>query len=166
MPSRSPSACDSASPSTMPESSTRWWGSTWTSPAPRHRVLDLGGEAGAVGGHDQQVFGSKVIGDVDGLVHVVRDDDAAVGLADYVRALEPLQEADELFLDAVRELAGVGDEHAPGQRVVLQLGGEIGGDKIRPRLAIRNDDDLRRTGDAIDANRAEHLFLGQGHRAV
>ena len=97
------------------------------------------------------------------LLHVLGHDDAAVGLADDVRSLQPAEKALELLLDAVRELAGVGDEDAPRQRVVLELRGQVRRDEVGPCLGVGHDHDLGRTCDSVDANRAEHLLLGERH---
>ena len=127
------------------------------------RVLHLRGQPRRVAGHDQQVLGREVVGNMHRLLHVLGHDDAAVGLADDVRSLQPAEKALELLLDAVRELAGVGDEDAPRQRVVLELRGQVGRDEVRPCLGVGHDHDLGRTCDSVDANRAEHLLLGERH---
>ena len=133
--------------------------------AHEHRacVLDLGREASGVAGHDQKVLGSEVIGHLHRLLHVLSHDDAAVGLADDVRALQSTQKTLELLLDPIGELGRIGDQDAPRKGIVLELCGKVGGDEVRPCLGICDHNPLGRTRDPVHTHRPENLFLGQGH---
>ena len=105
----------------------------------------------------------EVVDDAHRFVHVARHDDAAVGLADDLGALEPAQQVLQLFDGASREPLRVGDQDTPRHRVVLQLRCEVGGDEVRARVLVGQDHDLGRARDAVDADRAEDLSLRQRH---
>ena len=46
---------------------------------------------------------------------------------------------------------------------MLELRGQVGGDEVWPGIGIGDHQNLGRPRDAVDADRAEHLALGQGH---
>src|SRR5712692_807247 len=70
----------------------------------RAGILDLRGQPGGIVGHDQQMLGRKVVGEMNSLLEVVGDDETAGGCADDLRAFESADKAQELLLDAVSEL--------------------------------------------------------------
>src|SRR5205823_5202438 len=95
------------------------------------------------------------------LLQVVADHEAAVRGTDDLHALEPRDERCQLLLNPVGKLSRVGDEHRPGQRVMLQLRRQVGGYKIRPGAGIGDDQDLARSGDAIEPDGSVDLALCQ-----
>ena len=109
------------------------------------------------------MLGREVVGHLHGLVEVGDDDDAAMGGADHLRPVQPPDEAGELLLDPVSELGRVGDEHSPCHRVVFQLRGQVGRDVVRSRAGVGDDQDFGGTGQGVDPDRAEDLFLGEHH---
>ena len=67
----------------------------------RPRVFNLRGAATCVGRDDEQVLRGEVVGELHRLVQAVRDDDAAVGLANDLASLQPPDEALELLLHTI-----------------------------------------------------------------
>ncbi len=126
-------------------------------------ILDLRGQPPGVLGHDQQMLGGKVIGEIDRLTQVVGHDEAARGRIDDLRPLQSADQAVQLFLDAVGERGRVGDQHSPRQRVVLELGGQVRRHEVRASARVGDDHHLGRSGDSVDADCAKDLFFGQGH---
>ena len=129
----------------------------------RSRVAHPRRQRLGVRGDDQQMLRREVVDDAHRFVHVARHDDAAVGLADDLGALEPAQQVLQLFDGASREPLRVGDQDTPRHRVVLQLRREVGGDEVRAGVLVGQDHDLGRARDAVDADRAEDLSLRQRH---
>ena len=76
----------------------------------------------------------------------------------------------ELALDGARHGVGegriVGDQHRLRGGIVLGLRQEVGGDPGRIVLRVGHDQDLRRTGDKVDADLAEDAALGGGDIGV
>ena len=68
--------------------------------------------------------------------------------------------------DRVRERRAVGDQDRLGELVVLGLAQQIGRDPGRVLVAVGDHQDLRRPGDQVDADPAEHLPLGLGDIGV
>ena len=64
--------------------------------------------------------------------------------------------------DASGRAGVVRQAHGPRQRVVLGLCQEVRRHVRRDRRAVRDDDDLARAGDQVDAHVAEHEALGEG----
>ncbi len=65
-------------------------------------------------------------------------------------------------LDGVRELRGVRDEDGRGERVVLGLADQVGGDVHRVGRGVGEDRDLGRTGLGVDADLPGEVALGGG----
>jgi len=55
------------------------------------------------------------------------------------------------------------DQHSQRERIVLELGRQVGRDEIGASLGVRDDHDFCRSGDAVDSDRAEDLSLGEAH---
>src|SRR6266446_3178059 len=64
------------------------------------RILNLRGQPSRVLGHNQQVLGRKVIGEVDRLLHVLGHYQAASGSVDDLGTFQAPDQAAQLFLDA------------------------------------------------------------------
>lgn len=111
---------------------------------------------GAVGVHDPQALVQAVDEDDRGLA-------AGQGRTDPV--LDVLGGLDlrlELLLHRVRQLRGVGDQDGGGQRVVLGLADQVGGDVHRVGGRVRQDGDLGRSGLGVDADLPGEEALGGG----
>ena len=66
------------------------------------------------------------------------------------------------FSTASASSHGVGDEDGGGQRVVLGLADQVGGDVHRVGGGVREDRDLGRAGLGVDADAAREVALGGG----
>ena len=60
----------------------------------------------------------------------------------------------------------VGDQDRLRRLVVLGLGQQVDGDAARVVVGVGDDHDLRRAGDVVDADAAEHLAFGLGDIGV
>ncbi len=133
----------------------------------RARVLDPVGDGGGVGGLDLQVLRAVGVDHAQPLVQAVDEDDrglaAGQGRTDPVLdVLGGLDLRPQLLLHRVRQLRGVGDQDGGGQRVVLGLADQVGGDVHRVGGRVRQDGDLGRTGLGVDADLPGEEALGGG----
>ena len=129
-------------------------------------VLDAAQHGEGVVDADLKVLGRDDVGGLDGFVHIVGDDDLAVGVDAGARDLGARQLRDldfQLGLHSFGKVPAVGDEHRRGQLVVFGLAEQVGRDPGRVAAAVGQDQDLRRAGDHINADLAEHLALGRGY---
>ena len=117
------------------------------------------GDRGGVGRLDLQVLGAVRVDDPQALVDAVDQDDR--GLPAGERRDDPVLDVLggrdlrlQLLLDRVRERHGVGDEDGGGQRVVLGLADQVGGDVHRVGGVVGEDRDLGRAGLGVDADPA------------
>ena len=82
----------------------------------------------------------------------------------------PAGQLSELFFklsgDLFRQQPAVCDEDGGGQRVVLSLGQEVGGDELRAGRTVGDDEDIAGAGDHIDGDHAENLTLRLRHIGV
>ena len=99
------------------------------------------------------------------VAEVAHQDDAAIvapARAGDLGARHRLQ----LRIDGLRDLLGerriVGDQHRLRGGIVLGLRQQVGGDPGRIVVPVGDHQDLRRAGDQVDADLAEHAALGGG----
>ena len=99
-------------------------------------------------------------------VEVVDEDDRGLppteGLGDALAVLGGGGTALDGHAHGVGEVGGVGDEHRPGERVVLGLADEVGGDVLGVRARVGEDRDLGRAGLRVDADEPLEQPLGSG----
>src|SRR5690606_37617732 len=102
----------------------------------RARVAHAFGDRGGVGGLDLQVLGGVGVDHAQALVDAVDEDGGGLlaGQGRHDPVVDVLGGGDlpgELLVDGVGELDGVGDQDGRGQRVVLGLADQVGGDVHR-----------------------------------
>ncbi len=129
-------------------------------------VADLRGPAGGVVGLDLEVLGGVGVDHVDALLEVVDQHDAGL-LAperdqDALGVLGGVDLLVELALDLVGQPLGRGDEDGGGQRVVLGLAHQVGGDVGGVGGVVGEDGDLGGPGLGVDADPAAQQPLGGG----
>ncbi len=105
----------------------------------------------------------QLVGDAHQALAVGDDQPGAVGLEGgfgdgSARQFGELSR--ELDPDCVEERAVAGHQHRIGRLVVLRLRQEIGRDDGSVGGFVRENEDFRRSGDAVDGNVAEHQALG------
>ena len=130
------------------------------------RVLDVVQNGKRVVHADLQMLRRNNVHGVDGLLHVIGDDDLTVGVhagagnggAGQLRDLYF-----QLGLYGLGQVPAVGDQHRRGQLIVLGLAQQVGGDPGGAAGAVGQNQDFRRAGDHIDADFTKHLALGGGH---
>jgi hypothetical protein len=126
-------------------------------------VAHPAGPLGGVGGEHLEVLGRPGVHDLEPVVEVL--DQHVRGLAGQ-RRLDPLAVPGgrhllaELHVDGVQQRDARGDQQAGGQRVVLGLGDQVGGDVGRDGGVVGQDPDLGRAGLGVDAAQALHQPLG------
>ncbi len=131
----------------------------------RTGVADPAGPLGRVGGEHLEVLGGPGVDDLQAVVEVV--DQHVRGLAGQ-RGLDALAvpcRGDllaELDVDRVEQLDARRDQQAGGERVVLGLRDEVGGDEGGDGGVVGQDADLGRAGLGVDAAAALHQALGRG----
>ena len=122
-----------------------------------------------VRGHDLEMLRSKPIGERDAFLKI-GDKDNRAKIAPARRrdffAREISQLPRDGGLDGTGEARVIGDQNRLRGDVVLGLREEIGGDPFGIRAIARNDQDLGRPSDHVDANGAENPPLGRGHISV
>lgn len=133
----------------------------------RARVADPGGDGGGVGGLDLQVLGAVRVDDPQALLHAVDQHDR--GLLARKGGRDALLDVlgggglrHQFLLDRVGQFGAVGDEDGGGERVVLGLADQVGGDMHRVGGGVREDGDLGRAGLGVDADAAGEVALGGG----
>ena len=133
-------------------------------------VADPRGDRCRVTGLDLQVLGGVGVDDVEPGVEVVDEDDAGLGtgegLGDPLAVLRGGDAADQRLLDRGRQLLAVGDEDRGGQRVVLGLADQVGGDVLGVGGVVGEDGDLGRAGLGVDPDEALEEPLGGDHPDV
>ena len=136
----------------------------------RTGVADLRRDGRRLGGVDLQVLGGVRVHDLEAGGHIVDQHDA--GLApgerrgDALGVLGARHLGGQLALDRAGQLLGVGDQHGGGQRVVLGLADQVGGDVDRVGGAVGEDRDLGRARLGVDADHALEQAFGRGHENV
>ena len=113
----------------------------------------------------QMLRGNDVHG-VNGLVHIVRHNDLAVGVhagAGDGGAGQLWDLHFQLGLYGLGQLGAVRYQHGAGQLVMLGLAQQVSCHPGGVAAAIRQHQNLRRPGDHINANLAEHFALGGGN---
>ena len=126
-------------------------------------IADACGELLGVAGGDLEMLGGDAVGKARGLVQGAQQDHGAEGLpagAGDVAARQHAELALDGGCDALGEAGVVGHQDGLGGGVVLGLGQQVGGEPLGVVVPVGDDEDLRRSGDGIDADRAEHLALG------
>ena len=125
----------------------------------RAGVVDLRRKRLRVAGHDLEMLGREPLDERQrGLQRRTKDDRAVIPPAragDFFarkRGELPLH----LGRGGAGERRGVGDEDGLRGLVMLRLRKQIGRDEARVGARIGEDDDLRRPGDHVDADDAEH----------
>ena len=131
----------------------------------RAGLADAGGDGFGIARHDLEVFGGDAVGDADGVIHTLDQNDRAV--------VPPARFGDRTARQG-GELPGDGGDHGLGQRgiigdqhrlrggIVLGLRQQIRRDPRGIRGCVGDDDDLGRSCDHIDADLSENLPLGRG----
>ena len=115
------------------------------------------------------VLRSDAVRRVDTLTEVMGDDDLSVVIDGRPRDLLPLQLRElyfEFLLHRLGERHGIRDEHRRRILIVLCLAQQIRRHEARIRLAVREHQHLRRTGDHIDPDLSEHLLLRLGDEGI
>ena len=132
-------------------------------------VADPPGEPVGIVEGQFQMLGGEPVDQRRRLVEAVDDDDATVGLPafpGYFAARQRLQVIFHRFADGVGEPGVVGDQDRLGGGVVLGLGEQVDGDPRRIVGGVGDDQHLRRPGNHIDADGAEHPAFGGGDIGV
>ena len=104
------------------------------------------------------MLGGVGVDDPEAGVEVVDEDDRRTAVpasasADPLDVLGGGDLAGQLLLDGVGQLVAVGDQHGGGQRVVLGLADQVGGDVLGVGGVVGEDRDLGRAGLGVDADR-------------
>ena len=127
-------------------------------------VAHAGGDVGGVAGLDLEVLGGIRVDDVEAGVDVVDEDDARLraleGLGDPLGVLRGRRRGGRAAVGAVGELLAVGDEDRRGERVVLGLADEVGGDVVGVGGVVGEDRRSRSAGLGVDADEALEQALG------
>ena len=114
---------------------------------------------------DLEVLGRVLVGERGGRLVVAHDDDLAERVPCLARHLARAQQR-ELALDlaehGLAERARRRDEHGGRVRAVLGLAQEVAGHHDGIGRIVGDDEDLGRTCEQVDADRAEDLPLGLG----
>ena len=115
---------------------------------------------------DLEVLGGVGVDDGEALLEVGDEDGrrllAGQRGADPVDVLGQRDLPFELDVDRVGQRDRVGDQDGRGQRVVLGLADQVGGDVHRVGAGVGQHRDLGRAGLGVDADDAAHQALGGG----
>ena len=130
-------------------------------------VADAIGDCAGVAGLNLEVFGGIGVDHVDALVEIVHQHDR--GLLPRQRRPDALGVPGgrhlrfEFGADGLRQLDRIGDQHRPGQRIVLGLADQVGGDVAGIGGVVGQDRDLGRAGLGVDADQSAQQSFGGHH---
>ena len=127
----------------------------------RHVLHRVGGDREV----EAEVLGRELVREVDCFGDALGEDDAAAGF-EALAGDGGAVEGREAFVDGLRdgfgEISGVREEDGGGELVVLGAGEEVGGDEGGIGVGVGDDEGLGGAEDAVDADFAEELLLGEG----